>query len=593
MRKSLSYGFKALNLAWKANGFYAVLAILSKLYDSTIYPLIQVLLLSILLDLLAQDKSLTLFNLGWIIVIYLLASLVKLSLKSFLDVKEAFLQTQQEGYIDLLISKKLTELDPATFENPEFQDLLAQLDGIKGTLQMHLVRFTSLIDAVFKFITATVILSFTFPLFAPLIIIATIPSYITWDRFRVKTWPYYVEKKSIVTRVTQYIKNLLSSDSTSKEAIIFQTGPVLLSKIKKEQKSYFSEFAKANDPWIINILLARVLQFGVFAYTQYLNLSRVLQGTLSIGQFTLVFQQSLALTLSAEEILNQYSSISARNKYLDKFFDFLETEKVITSPPEPVTIPNKPEPPIVEFKNISFRYPGTERDILKGFNLIIKTGEKVALVGENGAGKTTLIKLMLRFYDATEGEVLINGVNIKNLNLDEWHKYIGALFQDFIKYQFTFKENVYFGDLTKKQEEEFLKEAIEKSGADKYLDTLPDKYDQVVGKMFEGGIDLSGGQWQKLALARAFFRNAPILVLDEPTSAIDAKAEYEIFENVQKLQKDKTVIIISHRFSTVRNADRILVLDEGKIIEEGSHNYLMEKKGLYAELFNIQAKGYK
>ncbi|KKQ74804.1 MAG: hypothetical protein US96_C0025G0013, partial [Candidatus Woesebacteria bacterium GW2011_GWB1_38_5b] len=289
MRKSLSYGFKALNLAWKANGFYAVLAILSKLYDSTIYPLIQVLLLSILLDLLAQDKSLTLFNLGWIIVIYLLASLVKLSLKSFLDVKEAFLQTQQEGYIDLLISKKLTELDPATFENPEFQDLLAQLDGIKGTLQMHLVRFTSLIDAVFKFITATVILSFTFPLFAPLIIIATIPSYITWDRFRVKTWPYYVEKKSIVTRVTQYIKNLLSSDSTSKEAIIFQTGPVLLSKIKKEQKSYFSEFAKANDPWIINILLARVLQFGVFAYTQYLNLSRVLQGTLSIGQFTLVF----------------------------------------------------------------------------------------------------------------------------------------------------------------------------------------------------------------------------------------------------------------------------------------------------------------
>jgi len=593
VRKSLSYGFKALNLAWKANGFYAVLAILSKLYDSTIYPLIQVLLLSILLDLLAQDKSLTLFNLGWIIVIYLLASLVKLSLKSFLDVKEAFLQTQQEGYIDLLISKKLTELDPATFENPEFQDLLAQLDGIKGTLQMHLVRLTSLIDAVFKFITATVILSFTFPLFAPLIIIATIPSYITWDRFRVKTWPYYVEKKSIVTRVTQYIKNLLSSDSTSKEAIIFQTGPVLLSKIKKEQKSYFSEFAKANDPWIINILLARVLQFGVFAYTQYLNLSRVLQGTLSIGQFTLVFQQSLALTLSAEEILNQYSSISARNKYLDKFFDFLETEKVITSPPEPVTIPNKPEPPIVEFKNISFRYPGTERDILKGFNLIIKTGEKVALVGENGAGKTTLIKLMLRFYDATEGEVLINGVNIKNLNLDEWHKYIGALFQDFIKYQFTFKENVYFGDLTKKQEEEFLKEAIEKSGADKYLDTLPDKYDQVVGKMFEGGIDLSGGQWQKLALARAFFRNAPILVLDEPTSAIDAKAEYEIFENVQKLQKDKTVIIISHRFSTVRNADRILVLDEGKIIEEGSHNYLMEKKGLYAELFNIQAKGYK
>ena len=215
------------------------------------------------------------------------------------------------------------------------------------------------------------------------------------------------------------------------------------------------------------------------------------------------------------------------------------------------------------------------------------------MVGENGAGKTTLIKLLLRFYDVTDGEILINGVNIKNVNLAEWHKQIGALFQDFIKYQFTFKENVYFGDLTKEHEEKLLREAIEKSGADKYVNNLPDKYDQVVGKMFEGGIDLSGGQWQKLALARAFFRDAPILILDEPTSAIDARAEYEIFQNVQKLQKDKTVVIISHRFSTVRNADRILVLEDGKVLEEGNHEKLIKRKGLYAELFEIQAQGYK
>lgn len=593
MRKSLNYGFKALNLAWQANGFYALLAVFSQLYESTLYPLIQVILLSKFLDLLGQGENLTFSDIGWMIIVYLLASLVNLALKSFLDVKESFLQTQQDSFIDLQISKKLTELDPATFEKPEFQDLLAQLEGIKGTLQAHLLRFVALIDAVFKFITAAVILSFIFPLFAPIIIIATIPSYIAWDRFRVKTWPYYVEKRSTVTRVTQYIKNLLSSDSTSKEAIIFKTGAVLLGKIKKEQKSYLSEFAKANDPWIISITLARVFQFGVFAYTQYLNISRVLQGALSIGQFTLIFQQSLNLTVSAEEILNQYSSMSARNKYLDKFFDFLDTKKVINTPSKPLAIPNKPAPPIIEFKDLSFRYPGTERDILKDFNLTIKSGEKIALVGENGAGKTTLIKLLLRFYDVTEGEVLINGINIKDVSLEEWHKHVGALFQDFIKYQFTFKENVYFGDLTKVQEEKLLKEAIEKSGADEYIDILPDKYNQVVGKMFEGGIDLSGGQWQKLALARAFFRNSPILILDEPTSAIDAKAEYEIFKKVQSLQKDKTVLIISHRFSTVRNADRILVLDEGKIIEEGSHEHLMEEKGLYAELFNIQAQGYK
>lgn len=579
-------------MAWEANGWYAILEIASKLYDSTVYPLVQVFLLAKLLDLMGAG-GVRFGNIGWIALVYLAATVVKLALKSFGDVKGAYLQTQMEGFIDLTITKKLTELDPATFENPEFQSTVAQLEGIKGTLQMHLVRFTSLLDAIFKFVTAAIVVSATFPWLAPLIILATIPSYLAWDRFRIKTWPYYVEKKSIVTRVTQYVKNLLSSDSTSKEAAIFQTGPVLLDKIKKEQTVYFKDFAHVNDPWVGNILIARILQFGAFVYTQYLNLVKVFGGGLSVGQFTLVFQQSLNLTLSAEEILNQYSSISARNKYLDKFFEFLNTEKVIKSPIHPTAIPAKPRPPIIEFKNVSFRYPNTERLILDNFDLRIVSGEKIALVGENGAGKTTLIKLLLRFYDVVEGEILIDGVNIKDVDLAQWHKQIGALFQDFIKYQFTFKENVYFGDLTHGMEEKMLREAIEKSGADKYLDTLPDKYDQVLGKMFEGGIDLSGGQWQKLALARAFYRNAPVLILDEPTSAIDAKAEYEIFQNVQKLQKDKTVIIISHRFSTVRNADRILVLDEGRIIEEGDHEKLMKKKGLYAELFNLQAQGYK
>ena len=593
MRKTLSYGLKALSLAWKANGFYAIFAILSKLYDSTLYPLTQVFLLAKLLDILAEQNDVTFNKLSWIIFTYIIATLIKQSLKSFSDVKKAFLQVQMEGYIDIQISKKLTELDPATFEKPEFQNLIAQLEGIKGSIQMHLIRFTNFIDAIFKFVTATIVVSATFPFFAPLIILATIPSYIAWDKFRLKTWPYYVEKKSRLTRITQYIKNLLSSDSTSKEATIFQTGPLLLNKIKKEQDIYYENFAKANDPWIVYIIITRIIQLGAFVYTQYLNLSKVLGGVLGVGQFTLVFQQTLNLTFSSEEILNQYSSISARNKYLDKFFDFMETEKFISSSSKKINLPTDPKPPLIEFKNISFKYPATERYILKNFSLIIKSGEKIALVGENGAGKTTLIKLLLRFYDVTKGEILINGINIKDISLNKWHKEIGALFQDFIKYQFTLKENVYFGDLSKSRKIKYLKQAITQSGTDKYIDTLPGGKDQILGKMFEGGIDLSGGQWQKLALARAFYRNAPILILDEPTSAIDAKAEYEIFQKVQNLQKDKTVIIISHRFSTVRNADRILVLDRGRIIEEGNHKVLMKKKGLYEELFTIQAKGYK
>jgi ATP-binding cassette, subfamily B, bacterial len=593
MKKTIFYGLKAFQLSWQANRAYAIIVPLGKVYENTLYPFIQILLLTKAIDIFTQNKGVTFSDLTWIILAYITATILRIFLKNLLDVKEAFLQVKMEAYIDVQISKKLTELDPATFEDPEFQNLLAQIDGVKGTIQTNLDRFIGVFDAIVKCITAAVVVSFLFPLFAPIIIIATLPSYLALSRMRTAVWPYFVEKRSLLTRVTIYIKELLSSDSTSKEAIIFQTGPTLLNKIKKEQSTYFTGFDKANEPWLLNTFFVRVLQFCAFLYTQYLTFSQVMAGTVSIGQFTLIFHQTLTLAFSAEECLNLYASMAARTKYVDKYFEFLAIQKKVSSPATPLSIPIQPITPIIEFRNVSFRYPKTDRYILKNFNLTIQSGQKVALVGENGAGKTTIIKLLLRFYDVTDGEILLNGINIKDVSLDEWHKYIGALFQDFIKYQFTFKENVYFGNTTKTNDEKLLKNAIQKSGADTYLQSLPKNINQVLGKMFEDGIDLSGGQWQKLALARAFFRNAPILVLDEPTSAIDAKAEYEIFENVQKLQNDKTVIIISHRFSTVRNADRILVLDEGNIIEEGNHAKLMKKNGLYAELFNIQAQGYK
>lgn len=593
MLKTLRYGWLVIKLLWEANGFWSGIFIFSHVYENTFYPFIQIFLLARLLDIFSKIHPVTINDFLWIIVAYIVATLLNIITSRFIDAKDEYLFERLNALLDHKIIKKLTELDPATFEKPSFQSTLAQLDGIKGTLQSYLLGFSGLINFVIKFITAAIVVGATFPLFVPLFIIAAIPIYIAWSRSRKRSWPYFVEKRSAVVRITQYIKTLLSSDSTSKEASIFKTGHILLSKVDSQRNIYFRNMNKAMTPGMYEVVLASLLQFAIFIYTQYLTLSEVIKGTLSIGQFALIFQQSLNLALGAEEILNQYSSISVRAKYLDVFFDFMNTKRVIHSIQNPTPLPSSPIPPIIEFKNVSFKYPKTEREILKNLFLTISSGEKIALVGENGAGKTTIIKLLLRFYDVTEGEILINNINIKDLNLEEWHTQVGALFQDFIKYQFTFKENVYFGNLDEKNNEELLKAAITKAGADKYLDSLPKGIDQIVGKMFDDGIDLSGGQWQKLALARAFFRNAPVLILDEPTSAIDAKAEYEIFENVQKLQKDKTVIIISHRFSTVRNADRILVLDEGKIIEAGNHESLMKQKGLYAELFELQAKGYK
>jgi ATP-binding cassette subfamily B protein len=593
VKKTLSYGLKSFQIAWEANGFAAIILVFSKIYENTLFPFIQVFLLARLLDILGKEGHVTLTQIAWIVGSYLIGAILKLTLTTYVDSKNSYQEIKTDSYLDLKINKKLTELDPATFESPEFQGLLSQMNSVKGSFQAQLDRFIGFVNYIAQFITASIVVSATFPIFVPFILVASIPSFLVWNKFRKVTWPYYVEKRTFLVRVTQYIKDLLSMDSTSKEAAIFNTGPVLLNKVGKERNSYLTAFGKVVNPTVPVLILARLVQFGVFVYTQYVNLMAVLGGALGIGQFTLVFQQTLSLATSAEEILNMYSSMAVRNKYLDKYFDFLATEKKIRNSDNTKELPEVPTPALIEFKDVSFKYPKTKRDILKNFNLKIGSGEKIALVGENGAGKTTLIKLLLRFYDVTDGEVLINGLNIKNVDLEKWRSTVGALFQDFIKYQFTFKENVFFGNTKESENTKLLDESIEKSGAKGFLEDLPKKYDQVVGKMFKGGIDLSGGQWQKLALARAFYRNAPILILDEPTSAIDAKAEYEIFQKVQSLQKDKTVIIISHRFSTVRNADRILVLEGGRIVEEGNHNQLMDKKGLYEELFTLQAQGYK
>ncbi|MEK9179270.1 MAG: ABC transporter ATP-binding protein, partial [Patescibacteria group bacterium] len=470
---------------------------------------------------------------------------------------------------------------------------LAQMNRVKGSMSSYLDRMIQLVNMVAQFVTATIVVSSKFPVFVPIIVLSTIPLYLSLDKYRDDTWQFMSKERGILERLFQYIRYTFSNPSTSKEVAIFKNEHILLDKFKHSHHSYYRRYAKAYTKTLPILIFSGFVQLGAFCFTQALNVAAILSGELAIGQFTLYFQQTLNLVKSSEGVLDQYSSMSMRTKYIDQYFELLQYPKSLPESVTSISFPAQPSVPLLEFKDVSFKYPDSKRYILKKFSLNIRSGEKIAFVGENGAGKSTIIKLILRFYDAAEGQILINGINIKEINILEWYKQIGALFQDFIKYQFTFKENVIFGDISKRNDLHAVRAAIRKSGAYDYLVDLPNGVDQIVGKTFEDGVDLSGGQWQKLALARAFFRDAPILILDEPTSAIDAKAEYEIFQKVNELQKDKTVIIISHRFSTVRNADRILVLDEGRIVEEGSHESLMHRKGLYAELFEIQAQGYK
>jgi len=276
--------------------------------------------------------------------------------------------------------------------------------------------------------------------------------------------------------------------------------------------------------------------------------------------------------------------------YMEKFFNFLSLKPIVNSGTKEMNLNDSDYE--ITFHNVSFKYPKTDRYSLSNINLNIKRGEKIALVGENGAGKTTLIKLLTRFYDPTEGTIHINGVNISSYDINLLRDNISVVFQDFSKFNLTLRENIAIGDLTKIDREAEIWKAIKNSNLNQVLDKLPNKLEQMLGKIFNGGTELSGGEWQKVALARAFLRDSPIVILDEPTASLDPRSEHEVFQSFIKLSKDKTVFLITHRLSSVKMADKIVVLKDGKIVEVGSHSELIKKQGYYFELYKLQAEKY-
>jgi ATP-binding cassette subfamily B protein len=293
---------------------------------------------------------------------------------------------------------------------------------------------------------------------------------------------------------------------------------------------------------------------------------------------------------SLRDFFSKFTRISESALYLKDYFDFIDISTEYKSKNE-VPMPEKIKIGF-EFKNVYFAYPESDNQILNDVSFTIKAGEKIAFVGQNGAGKTTLTKLLLRFYEPTSGEILLDGININQYNKANYQEYFGVLFQDFFRYEFSVKENIAIGKIDEINNNERILKAAELSLADEVVAELKYGYEQQLGKRFAKGQELSGGQWQKIALARAYMKNAEVMILDEPTSALDAKAESEVFERFIGLIKDKTSVIISHRFSTVRQADRIVVLQEGKILESGTHQELMKNNQLYAQLFTLQAEGY-
>jgi ATP-binding cassette subfamily B protein len=424
-----------------------------------------------------------------------------------------------------------------------------------------------------------------------ILLVTSIPAFIAETRFAEEGFRL-LTYRAPETRQINYLARLLTEDNSAKEIKLFNLGDTLLTRYMTLFEKFFQEdkslaLRRAIAGFGLG-LIATLGFYGSYAWIVW----QTVHGRISLGDMTLyltIFRQGQT---TFQSILSGIGSIYENNLFMANLFDFLglKAQMKIASHTRRLPVSLRQG---IEFRGVGFRYPESEEWALRDVDLSIAPGEKIALVGPNGAGKTTLIKLLSRLYDPTEGRIFIDGIDIRELDPLDLRQRIGVIFQDFVRYHLAASENVGFGQIEALDREEQIIESARKSGAHSIIENLPNGYQTMLGRWFHGGHELSIGQWQKIALARAFMRDAEILVLDEPTASLDAETEYEIFRRFQELTVGKMAILISHRFSTVRMADRIIVIQEGRIVEIGSHEELLSQRGIYGHLFGLQAEGYR
>lgn len=424
-----------------------------------------------------------------------------------------------------------------------------------------------------------------------LLLVAVIPAFLGESYFNDKSYAL-TRGQTPERRELDYIRYLGASDETAKEVKIFNLSGFLVDRFRKLSNQFYVDNRRlATKRSIWGTIFAMMGSAGY--YGAYLVIiGKAINGQLSIGDLTFLAGSFRQLRALLEGILTRFTSVSQGAIYLRDLFEFFEIKPRIRQSSHARPFPK----PILQgftFENVGFRYINSEHWANRHLSFTLHAGEKLALVGENGAGKTTLVKLLARLYDPTEGRILLDGYDLRDYDLAELRMETGIIFQDFLRYQMTISQNIAVGNIAEKENEELIVHSAKQSLADAVVEKLPEKYNQMLGRRFNKGIELSGGEWQKIALARAYMRDAQLLILDEPTAALDARAEYGVFQRFAALTKGRSAVLISHRFSTVRMADRILVLEKGELVELGSHDELLKQEGRYAELFNLQAMGYR
>jgi len=493
--------------------------------------------------------------------------------------------------ISLRLIHQSARLDLESFEDSEFYDKLerARRQASSRILLMS-QALTQLQDSITVFFLAAALITFN-PWLLLLLAITLIPAFLGETHFNSQSYSLmygWTQER----RELDYLRFAGASDETAKEVKIFGLSDFFGKRFQKLAGEYYQvnrNLSVRRAAW--GGLLSMLGSLGYYAAYAVI-IYRTVYGELSLGDLIFLSGSFLRLRSLMEAILIRFSSIADSALYLRDLFDFLEMEPRIRSKDESLPFPETIHDGFT-FENVSFRYPQMEKWVLRDVSFTLHPGEKLALVGENGAGKTTLVKLLTRLYDPAEGRILLDGHDLRDYNLDGLRDAVGVIFQDYVKYHLTASENIAVGRIDDRNNANRIKEAAQRSLADKVIDKLPEGYQQMIGRWFKQGTNLSGGEWQKIAIARAYMRDAQLLILDEPTAALDARAEHEVFHRFVELTFDKCAVLISHRFSTVRMADRIVVLHEGKLLEHGTHEELIDAGGQYSELFQMQAAGYR